>query len=523
MYYIVLNEYQLMYALSSRSVIINPLYKFIPIIGNDQFIIRVKLFNYEKKQLKFIDKYTYILDKPLHFENRRISILYNNKEQLDLLDKMNHLYLEIKDTDKYDIRCVNDIRKKDFRPIVSEYHDSKNKSILGYKHKLNIQFDRIKGAVYMFFCYYYELSEILYNNYNIFNEEIRNFNEIINLIKSKNKLDRELYYSSKRMLNILKKRDMDYIRERIIDMKLFSRDNYKLDFNHHLLELTKREYIFLRNILSYIIKRKNDEFNVQDIVIFSKSMIQSNDIYNDLQSDINILSMRILEEDFSQDINNIKSDIVKNMFAFCIHYNNHFDLHTFIKNKDINKSYIAYTFYGAMSGYSKIPNSLISDEYIDISVNKELLLKSIHELDHLFFNLSETMMYKRDRIHYSIINILNKYFIENRKSDVKINGYFLSYKSKNKMYNSLEITDNNEDFIVIDYWRRKGIIAKSVKYFDDKTNRVQKLSNSNQTIQNKYVFSYYFIKDEKKKPLDLLLEEKYMIILNDIENYFKKR
>jgi len=480
----------------------------------------MELFNYEKKQLRVIDKDTYILDKPLHFENRGISILYNNKEQLDLLEKMNNLYLEIKDINRYDIRCITDIRKKDFRLINSKYHDYKNESILDYRYKLNIQFDRIKGAIYMLFCYYYTLNEVLYNNYNIFSKEIRGLNGIINLIKDKNKLDRELYYSSKKMLNVLKKKDMRHIRENIINMKLFSNDNYKLDFNHNLLELKKYEYIFLRNVLSYIIKRKDDKFSVQDIVIFSKSMIQSNDIYDELQSDLNILSMRILEEDFTQDINNIKSDIVKNMFAFCIHYNNHFDLHTFIKNKGIKKNYIAYTLYGAMLGYSKIPNSLISDEYIDININKELLLKSIHELDHLFFNLSKTMMYKRDRIHYSIINILNKYSIENKESRIKINGYFLNYQSQNKMYNSLEITDNNEDFIVIDYWKRKGIIAKSIKYFDDKTNRVQKLSNSNEILQNKYIFSYYFVKDKKKKPLDLLLEEKYMIILNDIENYF---
>lgn len=518
MYYIRLTENQLIKALSSRNIYEHVIYKLPPQLDNDHFLVKLKLYSYEVKQMVSVNKYSYFLNKPLHFENRNLSILYQNKNQLENIYKLKNLYLEMKDINNCSIENIANLKLYNYTD--TNNYIEQNNSIYNYGLNKRNRLDKIKGAIYMLCCHYTDLELDLYNKYNIFDTEIKSLHSIINSITEKGKIDKELYYSSNSLLKLLKTKNIGNIKDSIYCNDFFYYIDYKLNFNYDLLNITYPEYIFILNIFDYMGNSNHEDIKIENIVLFSKSLSEDNSYCNTFTSDINVLFKRVIEQDFTQDINNIKSDIVKNLFAFCIHFNNQHNLYSFLNNKNINKQYISYAFYGAFWGYSKIPNSLVSDEYIYSDINKNLLLKSLSEVDSLFFNLKTTMAYKRDRIHYSIIKLLNNCLIELAKTN-SINNYILNYYQNDKLYDTLTITDNNMDFIVIDFWKRKGRIAKSIKYFDDKTNRIKDL-DKNLILKNDYIFSYSFIENGKNIPLDLLLEEKYMIILNDIEIHIKK-
>lgn len=519
MYYIRLTENQLIKALSSRSIYEHMIYKSPPQLDSDHFLVELKLYSYEIKQMISINKYSYILNKPLHFENRNLSILYQNEKQIENIYKLQDLYLEIKNMNNYSIRNITNLKLYNYTDT-NNYIEEGNDSIYNYRLNKRNRFDRIKGAIYMLYCHYIDLELDLYNKYNIFDTEIKSLNSIINNIKEKNRIDKALYHSSNNLLKLLNKRNIENIKKSIYYNDFFYYIDYKLNFNYDLLNITYQEYIFILNIFDYMGNSNHKDLKIENVVLFSKSLSEDNSYCNTLKSDINILFKRVIEQDFTQNISNIKSDIVKNLFAFCIHFNNQHNLYSFLNSKNTNKQYISYVFYGAFWGYSRTSNSLVSDEYIYSDVNKSLLLKSISEADSLIFNLKTTMAYKRDRIHYSIIKLLNHYLVELTKNN-SINSYILNHYQNDKLYDTLTITDNNTDFIVINFWKRKGRIAKSIKYFDNKTDRIKKL-DKNLILKNDYVFSYSFIKNGKNISLDLLLEEKYMIILNDIEIYIKK-
>lgn len=514
--YVILRMEDIIFVLKSRVIpfgtLQNPyVYKKIPKINNDEFIICFNIFNNELSYLDKISKGIYHFNKNISIEHRNIKILCVDKINSDKIKKLNNMYKEIKDIDYKNIEeTINE------NNIIYSIPTAilKEESIINFEREQFIKFDKFKGLLYMFLAYFPDLAQILLDNNVMMYNYFMKVQDLINDLRDNNLLDRKIYNSSRRFINQLEKSTLINL-DIIIDNKNFFKidDIYKVSFESKELNLSNSEQFLFNYIFDFIINSK--EINIKNLILNINNFVNSHDQLNYMSEDINIITDRIINQNYLNDINSIDSILLKNLYSFSVNYADAKSLYFFNKENQIIQSYLSFMLHGLCFGYSNITNALIFDNLIDSFSNK-ILLKSIHDIENICFDFKTNKQYVRDRLFFIILLIINDEDIfKNKFNNIDI--------STNK-YNDIDVLEisNNEDSIIIEYYIRTKNMAKSIKYFDQKIEKLKTITKNNVLKENNFVFSYYFKKGKKQIPLNLDMERTYMVLLEYIYRVSKQ-
>lgn len=520
--YCLLNKDDMLNIMSSKSIELNLgnhiLYSKLPCCNQDKFIFQLKLTYNKIPNLIKIDKHQFVLNESIQLENIYYKILYQNEEQKQFLKNMMLLYREMKFGKNEEInikhnylKCFNDM---DTDTIELDKDDV----LYNYESIKNMRVDRIKGMIYGL------VSEPALNLQNIFENipyysERESIDAMMRLLRENKSLDRKLYNKFLSLKNELGRKLVETFISMDKNELLFSFNEFKkISFNNNYLKVTQLEKEIYEILINKIINYKNNNFGkdiLHNVILEIINLIENNYNYDDLKQDIVLLKNRILYNDYIVNVNEIKSDLVKNIYAVYIKFNNVKELYSYIDSKEISKSYIALSIYGACQGFKNMPYSII----IDVDKNNlvlKIIKASLGNVYNNFYNLRYNLYYTRDKINLCINSIVlrRKEIRDYNFKDIKITIQESYSKYIIKINKPIIGTMN------INIYNRKPNMANTIKFYDNKIRKLS-LKYKNFEYDKNIYFTYSFINDSEYKFSNLQKEYYFSIILKEVYDNIK--
>lgn len=506
-YYRISNE-EIYKILSSLIININDniVHSKIVMCEND-ILVRIKLKNNESSDLIRINKNTFLINKIFNLENRNIKFYFNNKEVLKSTKNSLKFLKEI----KIDENLIDEY---------FEYHNGKATDCKIYNHSsidiltnenntLYVKNNILKGMIYGALLDYNFISEYLLKNYGGTYEEYKLIINIINDLRFKNELNKNLYKVLNKTRSEFQKNIENKLNSANFENMIINKiELNKIELNNNFLQMTKEDLLLFERIINILVNKlyyiENSKNKIEQLLKLLSIDYKDSEKLN-IKEDLSLLQRRFINEDYSINVNYINSVVLKNLFVVCIKYNNDREFVSFIDEKHIDRYYIAYMILGAVKGIGDSSYSLFSVD----KQYKKIINDSINFLEKNLLEAQEKIYINRLKIQYYLNNIYSiseKVNFENK--DFKI---ISNEKGILKIWLKRDTSSMN-----VMYHTRNKNISKNIKYYDNRNNDLIKI-NKNYKAKNIY-FSYYFIINNKKKALDYRYENIYSNILKYFYN-----
>lgn len=495
--------------LSSGMINLNGKYIFKkqPKISNDQVILKFDVNNHEIREITKVSDDRYILIGSINLEGRKLDLVCYDEIQKDEILKLGKIYKELKDVYSnnisysiYDNHGINYIK----------YSYPINEILNKFYSKQTEKMNKIKGFLYGFL---YDNS--IYTDYVIkqksgLYDEIIKITDLIENLRKKKYLDRNLYYSAINFKSNLEKKLLENINSLKNKNLIFGFDARKgIKINKELFSLSDDEGYLLCIILNILIKNVNNKNDaIINLIDGLKTVINNKDSLKQFHNDLLLIEKRVKNYEYSININEIKNIVFKNLYTFCIKYNNFKELNGFILEKRIEKSYIANCIYGAFHGYDKLSN-IVAKNNDSNEIIISIVEKAIRDIENNFNSIKFNYYYYRDNLLYNINRLLQSY------ENLAINEKCEILRTNEQL--EVIIKNTSEEKMIIRMYKREKNISKNIIYYDNKIKRIKNIY-PNSFINNEYYFDYRFKQGNIAQPRNYKLEYEFALIIEDLLN-----
>lgn len=495
--------------LSGLTININDdiVYLIPPSINEDEVAIKMKISYDEKCGLIKIDKESYRLSKVFNIENRMVLFyFFDENSKNKTLNNLKYIK-EIKV--KYEF-IENSSKICNWKNIKLSEIDRNKNNIEIVRVKNQEVFNKIlsiKGIVYGMFTSKHIVNKYILNNCTKIYEEYKIINDVISNLRDKKELNRSLYNSLIMTRNVFRKQiennlnNFDYKNIVITDIKY----NY-IKFNNYLLNLSLKDLELFERIINYIVNKLSSVEEEKKKIQLLLKYLDENKKYFEIEKDYELLYRRIVKEDYSVNVDSIKSEVIKNIYVVFIKYDSTKEFILFIREKDIRKSYIAYMILGGIKGLKYMSGNIITENVL----SDDILKSSIRIIDDNLINGKNHRYLYKLKLHYYLNKLYSK--LDNLQYEFED---FLINISKEKDYMSIHIKRDNA-LLEVFYKERKSNISNSIKYYDNRCYKLEKMKMK--CSNNNIYFNYRFIINNKIKTLDLRYEYIFSNLLEYINN-----
>jgi hypothetical protein len=494
-----------------------------------------------------LDENIYCTYKTIYFEKERIKVIFFTEEHKKIILAKAKISNEVKLINKY----LDDFKvlKADVRDALVHYklnnikYPSINPDVMETEIKKDKIFNYFKGfyILYVFKRFFYE-----YNQFKGKYDMNINRYDLIRKSLINDDIDNSAYsYMIGKQLRLLDDFQNEYLKELdarhenlINRIKSCSIDNSnKIIITSGTNTDNEEKYIFevlINTILSnHKSKPGNVEHNeifclLENIVGIFKETVRNQDYIHD----INLVVNRVIHRDYSIDVGNIYSDVLKNFYAFALKCGNIDEFINFLNIKKMRNEYLAYAYYGAYYGFAGISKILTHEYYNGYNVFLEIIDTNLINIrKHINLNVeAESYQANKNNKGNQIereIHILLKKLIEAKrlhayvkKSKVKINGSDKSLEGSIE-FNALDRDNENSDISVVYLTGSKKYIVQ-VKH---KNNITEKEKNDFKKILDELnleenigkgsypIYNYYSESNGKKENLSKQEKEEFLKLL----------
>lgn len=519
--YYLLQKKEIVNIMSSKIVELNItngiLYTKMPQLSPEIFALRFYLRENEKEDLIKLKASVYSLNRGIHLEGRRFKIILNDEEQLEYLKQTNLLYKEIKFTNEDNKNiCLKYLKENNNNYILAH---NKETLLQQYELKKNIRVNKIKGMIYGITSEAGMLKDYILDNFSIYYQELTGITIMMERLRNKKMLDNSLFINFKNLKRNLEKKVIRSVND--LDKKeLIFKFNEKrnIEFSNDFLALAPLEKQLFEVIINKIInnvENASEKEMLANIIIQIDKVINNNAEYNEFSNDIKLILDRVYEKNYDTNINNIKSILFKNIYAVYIKYNNLRELYTFLNEKHIPRKYISMSLYGASKGFTYMPNSSTLNLQRDIWAY-EVIKSSLINVENNFYDTKYNNNYTKSKIYY-FLNEISFYVNKTKNCNLLYTDIVIE-----NIKNYVQMTIRSKDYgeMVINFYPRTKNMAKSIKYFDNKIERLKEIY-VNLNYNDSIYFYYYFIKNKKIKMNILQKEYYFSVLLKEISNVIK--
>lgn len=469
--------------------------------NKDEILVRIHLQDNERFCLIKIKENQYLLNRVFNLENNSIKFIIKEKSQLEQIKKGIDFIKEIK---------INTNMLNKYYILDNEYHYSDNvfidrlpcveKNNCLYKRKIDI----LKGFIYGSFRDKQKLNKYLLNEEAIIYNEYIAICRVIEELNHKSVNDKQILFNlknlKKRMNNEIEKNLQNKNYKNILIKEV---THNKIYLNNKYFNLSDFDFKLYEYILNFFIFKLIEVNNEKEKLKLIINNLEKKNFNFEIKKEILLIKQRVVDEDFTVNVKDIKNIVLRNFFAVAIKYDNIKELIMYLNEKKIDGKFLAFSILGILKGYTNINGSLMGIE----NYNSKIIKDNIKFIEYNVSNLSYNRNIYRLKLTY-LLSILFKYRdllnFENKY-------YKVNYKN-----NDLSIILKRDQSIMnISYNKRSNNIAKNIKYFDNREIQLKKL-NKNYNICKEFYFNYNFIIKNKKKTLDYRYEYIFGNILEEI-------
>lgn len=300
----------------------------------------------------------YLLNRTIYFDLDTIKLLFFKEEHLQRVVQQSKLVTEVKNVAKY----VNNFEIIDNFDELYKIDMPLNIPFSVYPIELELEFDKIFNSVKGFLYGYLFVNRFQMNSNLILIEEMGfKINELIETslqLTGEAKVICDMFGYTKDQMK------KQYLREKNLKVNVEVDKIFEFNLNSILLkdELSLRnndvEKELFEQILIYLIMNskqkvgqleKNEQVELINVIT---DIVKLKNLDESYMNDIRLIRERCIENNFEIDVLNIKSIVLQNFYALILKYNNLDELTIFLKEKEIDKQFILYSFMGAFIGYS---------------------------------------------------------------------------------------------------------------------------------------------------------------------------
>ncbi|EPB8146019.1 hypothetical protein [Clostridium perfringens] len=476
-------------------------------INSDELLIRLNLKNYEKFSLIKIIEDQYLISKIFNLEINEIKFISKSRKQVENLKNNISFIKEVKlssdEVDKYFIIDKNLI-EFEYKSYVKIPYVEKSNYI--YQERINI----LKGFIYGSLRDEVKLNQYLLKEEAIIYEEYSNLIKLIDNLKSKKISNKRILHDfnniKRSMINEI---EMNFKVKNYKDIIIKDISYNKIKLNNKFFNLSDSDlklYEYILNLCVYKLSGINNEHEKLRVLIRNLVALKTNE---ELNKDLLLLRRRVVSEDFTVDIDNINNIVLKSIFVASIKYDNIKEFMTYLEEKKIKEKYIAFSFLGLLRGYFNVNGSLMGVR----KYNHKILVDNIKFIEKYINNQTDNINIQRLKLNYIAYNLY-----EYRRNLNEENEYYRVKYNNNIIVINLKRENST---MRIFYYNRNKNISKSIKYFDQRMEKV-KIFKKTFDFEKEFYFNYYFIIDNKIKALDYRYENIYCSILENIYEEVRK-
>ncbi len=476
-------------------------------INSDELLIRLNLKKNERFSLIKIIEDQYLISRIFNLEVNEIKFISKSNKQVENLKKtisfIKEIKLSIDEFDKYFIIDKN-LVEFEYKNYLKIPYVEKSNNI--YQERINV----LKGFIYGTLRDEIKLNQYLLKEEAVIYEEYENLIKLIDNLKSKKIANKRILYDfnniKRSMINEI---EMNFKVKNYKDIIIKDISFNKIKLNNKFFNLSDTDlklYEYILNLCVYKLSGINSEREKLRVLIEHLVALKINEDFN---KDILLLRRRVISEDFTVDISDINNTVLRSMFVVSIKYDNIKEFMTYLEEKKIKEKYIAFSFLGLLRGYLNVNGSLMGVR----RYNHKILFDNIKFIERYINNQTHEINIQKLKLNYIVYN-LYKY----RKNLNEENEH---YKVK---YNNNIIVINlkrENSIMKILYHNRNKNISKSIKYFDQRMEKVKLLKKAFD-FGKQFYFNYYFIINNKNKALDYRYENIYCAILENIYKEVRK-
>lgn len=490
------------------------LYTKMPQLDAETLVLRFQLSRNEKKDLIKLGSSIYRLNRGINLEGRKFKTILNDENQLEYINKTNFLYKEI----KFNKEDINNICLKYLKGSNNKFTDGNNKETLLHEYELKKQLrvNKIKGMIYGITSESGMIRDYILKKFPVYYKELTKIIHIVEELRNNKMLDKELLKHFKNLERDLKKKVIKSVND--LDKKeLVFKFNEKkqITFNNDFLTLTPLENQVFEIMINKIVNNEakiNEKQMLANVIIEIDKIVNSNNELNKFSNDMKLILDRVYEKNYDTNVIEIKSTLFKNLYATYIKYNNLSELHTFLNEKKIEKKFISLAIYGACKGFKYMPNSSTLNAQSD-SLVYEVITSSLVNIENNFYDIEYNNIYTKNKICY----FLNKIsFHTDKIKNCNLQYAYIIIKSI-KTHLQMSIKTKEYGDMIINFYPRANNMAKNIKYFDNKIERLKDIYKNFNYNKSLY-FQYHFIKNKNIKMNTLQQEYYFSVLLKDISN-----
>lgn len=319
-------------------------------------------FDLDNKQYELteISNGVYITAKTIYLNKHNTKVIFSSHDNMNTILVKEKTVNETKTVQKYIDRFEVKENLEKYTFIISQEtsHSGNLKDTIPTEMKNDRFFNNFKGLYYAYISRRYEEEHAKdFPNYSFNCNEVDTevteikFDEVVNLLNILQlNNNNEVYFDNA----VLNQNDELKAYQMIVNCILCNPKSKVGD-------ISKEEILELVRTVGHKI---TEEFGVSSIY----------------REDCLVIYKKIKERLFEIDASHIKSNVLQNFLAFILKYNNIYEMDTYIESKNIQNSFIAYSFLGAFLGFSGLSRTithelLTSDneelfKVIDSSMNK---------------------------------------------------------------------------------------------------------------------------------------------------------
>ena len=522
--YILINKDKILEVMAAQFIDCNVqgilLYRAFPYFDESKVCIQLILNNYDKDSLVRLDKNTYYMLSGISLEIRKYKIYVRSDESKKKLLNMLDLYREIKFLDNLQIDvCTNIINNSDEKKL-EELNIPEH--IREYENVKSSIYNSIKGLI----------SGMLYNNVSFKNNLINNYpiffsdyTSIVNLkehLMNQNVKDRKLMRQINDVETAIGEKCIEATRKLYKHNLIFEMNQKKkVCFNREIFNSSEREvmlYDKLINALFIYDKKQSPKERLKKAISKLAKYVEENDTDKMITDDMHTLLMRLREEDFNVSVDDIKTNLVKNLFALVIKIENFKELIIFLSEKKIPDPNMALGAYGMCVGYDNLPNILVEDIQYDFLLS-EVFRDNVEYYERVYYDRCFNMILTRYKIDYYTNKFAQIKYPAGEKK-LQMNGMDIEIINTNE-HTNIKLSDNYIGNLSIIIIPRKTNVSKSIRYFDAKISEIEKLYD-NFTYDNTYYFYTKLEKGKIRKIKRIQQEYLFSIILGSVFKFIDK-
>ncbi|WMM26711.1 hypothetical protein RBU61_08530 [Tissierella sp. MB52-C2] len=489
----------------------------VSIDANSNLSEHLVIFEINKKvnELIKINNNIYICYKTIYFNLDNVSIRFEDISNMNKTIKGAIYALETKETLKY-IRKIKKIKslqfKKDSSYIKSKsflerdniYDENyiKNEmdndnffdTLKGLYHGITLDNDRLLYSddldKYLFLENLQNLIKTNKNNKyfkNIFNfaikEKSKEKNSRINFIIDIDEEDRRIILNNKILSEFLTKEEIELLKliyDNIIILNFIEKDRFSNDYVEKLI------------------------VNIGQDVTIEK-----------FKKDIRKIYLGIVKNDIDVKYDQIDSNILKNLYLVLLKRKGYKELRSILQNKKVANTFIAYSIYCCILGFTNLPQQITSNIYTN-------------EIKAKYIDKQTTILQEKIAKFYKSEDLYKKQIYQLLFLYKKVNNYekILNKNKELKAYYGIEIrVENRGDRLNMDIKQHEDIYRLvlytkiyNVKYSQFKED-VKKLNIDYKHNSKKFPYFKYHIYDNKTfRELSYREEKEFLKALNKIGN-----